>query len=91
MCIRDRRIVVPKRFGRYDTEASRYGRSASSNSVALAPAQRLLALPDPVPEPYRQRGRRGCKETAYSESLLVTRQKPVDTQWQNHLYMADPT
>ena len=38
----------------------------------------------------RSNGRRGCKETAYTESLRVARQKPVDTQWQNHLYMAEP-
>lgn len=35
-------------------------------------------------------GRNGCKETAFYQTLLVSRRKPLDTQWQNHLHMADP-
>ncbi|KAH8051268.1 hypothetical protein JL721_11167 [Aureococcus anophagefferens] len=44
---------------------------------------RIVVPKDPVPEPYRQRGRRGCKETALRR--LVTQRRPP-TQWQNHPY-----
>lgn len=84
------RIVVPKRFGAYETSSSAYGQ----RHAPMPDQKNTMAIPA-VTSKFAQTllgniGRRSCKENKYAESLRVTRQRPVDTQWQNHLYMADP-
>lgn len=82
------RIVCPKRFGAYETSSSAYGRK---HSAAVQPDAVMTMPHSRSAQTLLRCGRKQSKVTAYSETLLVTRQKPVDTQWQNHLYMADPS